>query len=223
MGYKGVIMNKPFIYGSVCSGIEAATVAWHPLGWRRRSSRRLTASPRPCWPIATRRFPTVATSRRSTSLLDQSTFSWEEPPANPSLSPDCEAEWMTRVASWHSSFFDLLAAYAPVGWCGKTSPVSCHPTEDGTLAPSSGGWQNSGIVAPGECWTLSTSEYPSDGVASSLSDILETGDHLRPYYLSAKACAGILRRAAKRGKELPQQLRRALWAMMAAMRTRAVK
>ncbi|EDQ6557352.1 DNA cytosine methyltransferase, partial [Salmonella enterica subsp. enterica] len=20
-------------YGSVCSGIEAATVAWHPLGW----------------------------------------------------------------------------------------------------------------------------------------------------------------------------------------------
>ncbi len=24
----------PIIYGSVCSGIEAATVAWHPLGWR---------------------------------------------------------------------------------------------------------------------------------------------------------------------------------------------
>ena len=22
------------IYGSVCSGIEAATQAWHPLGWR---------------------------------------------------------------------------------------------------------------------------------------------------------------------------------------------
>jgi hypothetical protein len=22
------------IYGSVCSGIEAASVAWHPLGWR---------------------------------------------------------------------------------------------------------------------------------------------------------------------------------------------
>ena len=24
----------PLVYGSVCSGIEAATVAWHPLGWR---------------------------------------------------------------------------------------------------------------------------------------------------------------------------------------------
>jgi len=27
-------MIKPIIYGSVCSGIEAATVAWHPLGWK---------------------------------------------------------------------------------------------------------------------------------------------------------------------------------------------
>jgi DNA (cytosine-5)-methyltransferase 1 len=25
---------RPLRYGSVCSGIEAATVAWHPLGWR---------------------------------------------------------------------------------------------------------------------------------------------------------------------------------------------
>jgi DNA (cytosine-5)-methyltransferase 1 len=27
------VILKPFRYGSVCSGIEAATVAWHPLGW----------------------------------------------------------------------------------------------------------------------------------------------------------------------------------------------
>ena len=27
-------MNSPIIYGSVCSGIEAATAAWHPLGWK---------------------------------------------------------------------------------------------------------------------------------------------------------------------------------------------
>lgn len=26
-------MTAPFTYGSVCSGIEAATMAWHPLGW----------------------------------------------------------------------------------------------------------------------------------------------------------------------------------------------
>jgi DNA (cytosine-5)-methyltransferase 1 len=27
-------MNMTITYGSICSGIEAATVAWHPLGWR---------------------------------------------------------------------------------------------------------------------------------------------------------------------------------------------
>jgi DNA (cytosine-5)-methyltransferase 1 len=27
-------MSRPLVYGSVCSGIEAATAAWHPLGWK---------------------------------------------------------------------------------------------------------------------------------------------------------------------------------------------
>jgi len=72
----------------------------------------------------------------------------------------------------------------------------------------------------GECLTLSLSEWTAldglslrdDGVCS-LSDILETGDVPQRYYLSAKACAGILRRAEKRGKTLPPQLARALQAV----------
>ncbi|NDD03621.1 MAG: hypothetical protein EB078_01835 [Proteobacteria bacterium] len=39
---------------------------------------------------------------------------------------------------------------------------------------------------------------------------METGDVPQRYYLSAKACSGILRRAERRGKELPAQLRQAL-------------
>lgn len=53
---------------------------------------------------------------------------------------------------------------------------------------------------------LATSESPNDAVACSLSSVLETGSHLRRYSLSPKACAGILRRAARRGRELPRQL-----------------
>jgi site-specific DNA-cytosine methylase len=30
----GILGGKQLRYLSVCSGIEAATVAWHPLGWR---------------------------------------------------------------------------------------------------------------------------------------------------------------------------------------------
>ena len=59
--------------------------------------------------------------------------------------------------------------------------------------------------------TLSISEYPSAVVESSLSDILEeTGDVPPQYYLSPKACEGILRRAKRRGKTLPEPLLLAL-------------
>ena len=79
-------------------------------------------------------------------------------------------------------------------------------TADGRLEPSSGIWGNSGMGSPTEFLTLSTSEYPSDGAACSLSDILETGDVPQRYFLSARACRGILRRAEKRGKTLPAAL-----------------
>ena len=57
--------------------------------------------------------------------------------------------------------------------------------------------------------TLHLSEFPSDGgVSSSLPDVLEAGPIPSRYFLSAKACAGIIRRAEKRGKQLPADLDR---------------
>ncbi|WP_081884805.1 DNA cytosine methyltransferase [Paraburkholderia kururiensis] len=38
-------MTTPLIYGSVCSGIEAASVAWHPLGWRAAFLSEIDAFP----------------------------------------------------------------------------------------------------------------------------------------------------------------------------------
>lgn len=38
--------EKTFTYGSVCSGIEAATVAWHPLGWKPAFFSEIEAFPR---------------------------------------------------------------------------------------------------------------------------------------------------------------------------------
>ena len=144
-------------------------------------------------------------------------YLWAGLPAKASVSPVSAEDWMTRVATWRSGFLELLTAHAPAGWCGRTSPVSCQAGEDGTLEPSSGRWANSGMGGPTESWTLSTSEWnhtpgpsPSDDVVCSLSDVLETGDVPRRYYLSGKSCRGILRRAGKRGKDLPQALRLAL-------------
>ena len=52
-------------------------------------------------------------------------------------------------------------------------------------------------------------EYPSEENASTLSQILMENVPEK-YYLSPKACQGILRRASERGKELPEVLRIAL-------------
>jgi hypothetical protein len=65
------------------------------------------------------------------------------------------------------------------------------------------------MASSGVFWTASGSEWPSDAAVSSLSHILED-DPDPKYSLSAKACKGILRRAEKRGKTLPEPLAKAL-------------
>jgi hypothetical protein len=64
--------------------------------------------------------------------------------------------------------------------------------------------------SPTESWTHSFLEFPSAAAACSLSDILEVGSVPQRFFLSATACQGILRRAAKRGKALPPSLAEAL-------------
>ena len=60
---------------------------------------------------------------------------------------------------------------------------------------------------------LNTGESPSVDVVSTLSQILEV-DVPKKYYLSAKACEGILRRTERRGKQLPPMLKEALEQMI---------
>ena len=155
--------------------------------------------------------------------MQMSMFLSEEPPVSRSALPDCARDWLTHGATSCSPSAPLLDAIAPAGWFGRTSPASCHPTADGISQPSSGSWANSGMGGPTACLTLSTSEHAasptlsrSADVVCSLSDILETGDVPQRFFLTAKACQGILRRAEKRGKDLPPQLQVALQAVAAS-------
>ena len=66
-----------------------------------------------------------------------------------------------------------------------------------------------------ETWTGFTTGVISSNKpfnCKSLSEVLEL-DVSEKYYLSQKACQGILRRAEKRGKELPEALKSALVAV----------
>ena len=151
--------------------------------------------------------------------MEQLTFLSAEPPASPSALQDSERDWLIRVATSCSPILPLLNAISPDGWCGRMSPAFCRVVEGGILEPSSEGWGTLGMGSPTAFLTLNTSEWPSAAAVCSLSDILETGDVPQRYFLSATACAGILRRAAKRGKQLPPQLAQALRAVAMAEAT----
>jgi hypothetical protein len=58
--------------------------------------------------------------------------------------------------------------------------------------------------------TLNSLEWHSAAAVCSLSDTLEIGELPQRFFLSATACKGILRRAEKRGKQLPPALEQAL-------------
>ena len=121
-------------------------------------------------------------------------------------------------------------------WSGKTFPEHSAATKGETLRQSSkrssasqsrkppilkclkkdgqpGGdttmkWEDDGAWL-GECMTRNTGESPNAAVVSRLSQILEETPQEK-YSLSAKACQGILRRAERRGKDLPKLLKQVL-------------
>ena len=96
----------------------------------------------------------------------------------------------------------------------KSSALTAIPFQSLDLTPGAGNllgefyWE---LISPwrGGASTLNTGVSPRGAKESSLSQILQADPPLK-YYLSPKACLGILRRAFKRGKELPQKLEGAL-------------
>ena len=96
----------------------------------------------------------------------------------------------------------------------RSSALNAIPFQSLDLTPGAGNllgefyWE---LISPwrGGASTLNTGVSPKDAKESSLSQILQADPPLK-YYLSPKACLGILRRAFERGKELPKKLDRAL-------------
>tara|TARA_Y100000310_G_scaffold279349_1_gene298405 strand:+ start:508 stop:984 length:477 start_codon:yes stop_codon:yes gene_type:complete len=146
-------------------------------------------------------------------------FSSAEHPARGSRSQDSEEEWMMTVLDSQEPLLKFVVKHSRPGWSGKTCLGVFPQTEDGISVPSSERWSSSGTASATESLMHSISECHKDGDVSFLSDILEeAGDHLLRFYLSEKACKGILRRAEKRGKELPPALLQALMAQASDQR-----
>jgi site-specific DNA-cytosine methylase len=140
-------------------------------------------------------------------------FSAEDSPAktSPSLADERDSKESAPPSSSSSQGSQMTFSGAEDGSSLRTYPDSFPPTVDEISPSYSRRWPSSGFTtSPGECWTADTSECPSEGaVSSSLPDALEGDVHPR-FYLSQRAAAGILRRAERRGRELPIALRSAL-------------
>lgn len=90
----------------------------------------------------------------------------------------------------------------------RKPPIFKCLTRDGQLGGDTGTWTDDGAWL-GACSTRNGGESPNVVVESRLSQILEERPHTK-YSLTPKACMGILRRAERRGKDLPSALKEAL-------------
>ncbi len=243
-------------YLSVCSGIEAASVAWQPLGWEPAMFAEI--DPFCCWLLRSRYSasrpvhmpsPHEASDRKEARRRAAAIRNIVALPTDGAV---INAGDFTKIGKQDVGTIDLLAGGTPCQSfsiagkrAGLDDPRGNLTIEFARLAdrlrPLWVVWENVpgvlsiddgrtfgaflgmlvqlGMASHGESWTLNTSEYPSDGAVSSLSDVLETGELPRRFYLSGRACRGILRRAEKRGKTLPPPLAHALMAVAASEQT----
>jgi len=153
----------------------------------------------------------------------------EDPPAKTSQWLDAVGDWMERALDCSGNNAELLTNALPTGFSGKTSLALSPPTKAQTSQKSSTDSPDTDPKYPaadgnpqesasdqndqpyGECLTLKLSESPNDAAECSLLQVLEPWDEkLQEFCLSQRAATGILRRADKRNRTLPQPLRHAL-------------
>lgn len=193
--------------------------AFQDLGWRSnvqvqrfRPSARLTKlASQFCAAIIQKRrlFQMSKKSKKKVSGQTQLTFLPEDSPAKIYQWPDFAKAWLASGQGYGSSLYELLATIGQDGLSSKMFPVFYPATAEETLPSSFAGWSNAGMACAGGFLTLNMTEWHSGARVCSLSQVLEP--QVAPkFFLSATAARGILRRAGKRGKMLPELLARAL-------------
>ena len=121
------------------------------------------------------------------------------PSSSGKMSPACSRSATTPSVASSRAFLERTPPSFRHGANGRTRVWLLDPraqSRGGSSTPNSSDWHNGAVVC-------------------SLSQVLEKGSIPRRYFLSSKACAGILRRAAKRGKTLPPALHQALMSVAA--------
>lgn len=156
------------------------------------------------------RAPALGASPGSLGWISSMAGSHVKTYPSPEDGPDSLA---TKAVSGLSSL-ESLANYGQDGAASRMFRGFAAQTADVISPASSPTWMNSGSMRRGQLWTLNTSESRNVAPACSLSEVLEELDPENPaqrrYWLSPRAARGILRRALRRGRPLPERLVRRL-------------
>ena len=201
-------------YLSVCSGVEAATVAWHHMGWKAAGFSEIEKFPSE---VLAHHYPAVInfgdmTKYKEWNLHDSIGLLVGGTPCQSFSVAGLRKGLNDPRGNLALTYLGILDRFRPK-WCVWENVPGVLSSGGGeTLAAFSGRWANSGMGGPTGCLMLKTSESHKDAEGCLLSDVLETGDLPQKYYLSPTACAGILRRAEARNKQLPMALYHALQA-----------
>lgn len=181
-------------FGSVCSGIEAASVAWNPLGWEAAWFSEI--EPFPCALLA-HHYPNVPNLGDMTTIAPRILSGEVEAPDILCGGTPCPASSTQKTTRSDAFSPDSLSVMFPLKSLTANGAVQAMCSRGS-------------VRSHGERWMLNISECPNDAVGSSLSQVLEMESTPAKYYLSAQACNGILRRSERRGKPLPPLLKEAL-------------
>lgn len=234
-------------FGSVCSGIEAASVAFGPLGWEAAWFSEI--EPFPCGVLA-HHFPGVPNLGDMNALPEMILSGAAEAPDMLCGGTPCQAfSFAGKRQSLDDERGNLSLTFCEVADAidavrnkhGRDAVVVFWENVPGVLstkdnafgcflgrlvgadAPLSSGaerWPSAGVVAGPKrkaAWRVLDAQHfgvPQRRrrvfVIASSREGFEKGSIPPRYYLSARACAGILLRAERRGKELPPTLKAAL-------------
>jgi hypothetical protein len=220
-------------YLSVCSGIEAATVAWHPLGFRPLAFSEIDPFARA---VLAHHYPDVPLHGDFTVLRDEDWIAGADilvggtpctafsiaglrkslADARGNLSLEfvrlADAIDERRAArGLPPSIATMPSAASSRAYLERTPPSFRHGANGRTRV-----WLlDPRAQSRGGSSTPNSSDFPNAAVVCSLSQVLERGSIPPRFFLSSKACAGILRRAGKRGKTLPPMLHQALTSVAA--------
>lgn len=228
-----------YTYATVCSGVEGAPSRLRPRLPPRAHGRRSSfpKSPLSLLPFSLIGGPTSrisatwppSPSKMELSMEEQELFPFMapftcspgEPLAKTSPSQDVaparnEAAEPALLSVGNGCV--LLPSWPQELSSGKMSLGRFPPTTVQTSPDSWPRFQASGMASHGVFWTASTPEWTagqwpsrSVGVVSGLSEwLMETSKVPPRYFLSPRACLGVLARSERRGRPLPPALEQTL-------------